>query len=180
MESSAGPSATILLERPDVPAVERCEPGSVEAWWGPPPADLVAGPVRVSSGSGSAFRTSGLALLAAVSVLEGYKWIGAIPVSNSHLSGLLFGRGGALVFAGFAAAAVVALTRPDRGRRPVSHTVVVLAAVMLMAATAVLATSSGTPSRLVVGLSDLTLAVALAGSLAVAERRKRQAEGVAT
>src|ERR1700729_257621 len=98
MDSSAGRSDTLLLERPGIAVVERSEPVVAGAWWGPAPTDPRAVPMDVPmdgrTGAASAFRSSGLALLAAVSVLEGYKWIGAIPVSDSHLSGMLFGRAG--------------------------------------------------------------------------------------
>ena len=74
--------------------------GRAEAAGGQSPDHLLASP--------------GMALLAAVSILEGYKWIGAIPASDSRLSALVFGRGGALVFAALATVAVCPAPGPTR------------------------------------------------------------------
>jgi len=117
-----------------------------------------------------------LALLAAISILEGYKWIGAIPTSHSHLSVLVFGRAGAVVFAGVAVVTGLALTRVDSGgHRPLPQKLILLATVAVMASTIVLWSAGGTAGRDACGVADLALASALAGALVVGQWRQRAA-----
>ena len=91
---------------------------------GPVDGATVAGPpASRSSANQPALPSPAMALLAAISILEGYKWIGAIPTSDSRLSVLVFGRAGAVVFAVVAVVTCLALTRVDRGgHRPLPQT----------------------------------------------------------
>jgi hypothetical protein len=131
-------------------------------------------PMTPAGGFDPALRSPGLALLATVCLLEGYKWIGALPASDSRLSTLVFSRAGALVFAALVTALALALTRTGGTRRRYrSPTVVVLASVAAVSASVALTVATGTASKDAVGLSDLVLAVALAGALIAAERRRR-------
>jgi hypothetical protein len=123
-----------------------------------------------------AFRSPGLALLAAFSILEGYKWLGVIPPGDSRLSTLVFGGVGALVFAALMPVVVLALTRPGADeRRPLSHRLVVLATVMVMAATVVHVAATGDSANYALGVSDLVLASTAAGAFIVGEGQKRRA-----
>ena len=117
----------------------------------------------------------GLALLAAVSILEGYRWIGVIPSGDSRLSSLASGRGGAIAFAVLATAAVLLLTRADGGRRPLLQRLARLATAVVIASSVALlaATATATAAKDAVGVSDLLLASALAGVLIAGERRRR-------
>jgi hypothetical protein len=117
-----------------------------------------------------------MALVATIAILQGYTWIGAIPSSDSRLSAVLFGRGGALVFAALATVAVLALTGADPdGRRALSQKLVLLATAALIASSVVLLVSTGTPARYAIGVSDLALASALAAMLITGERKRRAA-----
>ena len=100
---------------------------------GPGPEQLVGRP----AGQDQLLASPGMALLAAVSILEGYKWLGAIPAGDSRLSALVFGRGGALVFTALATVAAVVLTRADAGGpRTLPQRLVLLATAALIASSA--------------------------------------------
>ena len=129
-----------------------------------------------ATGGDKVLASPGMALVATIAILQGYTWIGAIPSSGSRLSTLVFGRGGALVFAGLATVAVLALTRSDTdGRRTLSQRLVLLATAALIASSVVLLVSTGTPARYAIGVSDLALASALAAMLITGERKRRPA-----
>jgi hypothetical protein len=115
-----------------------------------------------------------MALLATIAILEGYKWIGAIPTSDSRLSLLVFGRGGAAVFAVVATAVCLALTRVGPGEhRPASQKLVLLATVAVMASSIVLLSGHDTMGKDAFGVADLALASTLAGAIIVGQRRQR-------
>jgi hypothetical protein len=120
------------------------------------------------------FRSPGLALLAAVSILEGYRWLGVIPVDGSRLSLFVFGRVGAAGFAGLALASAVALTGAAPRRRTRDQWLVVaLASLVVMATCALAATASGDWARYSLGAADLALATASGAALIVVERGRR-------
>ena len=166
-------TSTLLLDRP---AAARRSVPVVEGGTVAPPAEhpAVAGPSPSrSSANPPALPSAAMALLATVSLLEGYKWIGAIPTSDSRLSVLVFGRGGAAVFAVMATVACLALTRVDRGaHRPVWQRLVLLASLAVMASSIVLLSSTGTVGRDAFGVADLALAAALAGAVIVSQRKQ--------
>jgi hypothetical protein len=169
-------TSTLLLDRPAAPrrSLPFAEVGTV--------APLAEGPAVAGPSAGRssvnqpALPSAAMALLATVSILEGYKWIGAIPTSDSRLSVLVFGRGGAAVFAVMATVPCLALTRVDRGaHRPVSHRLVLLATVAVVASSIVLLSSAGAVGRDAFGVADLALASALAGAVIVGQRMQRAA-----
>lgn len=143
------------------------------------PADITAaapGSTPSAAGFDPTLRSPGLALLATVCLLEGYKWIGALPASDSRLSALVFSRPGALVFAVVVTALALGLTRTGGElRRSRPHAAVALASVVVMSASVVLAAATDAATKDVVGLADLVLATALVGALVAGERRLRRA-----
>jgi hypothetical protein len=163
--------SVLLLERVAV------EPGPVpDARTGlrPPPPPVVAGPAP-GSGRGNLptaplFPSPGLALLAAVSILEGYRWFGVIANSGS--------RPWAVAFAVTALPGALALTRVEgaRGRSTGQRLVVVAAVVATVATAAVLWTGSGWATT-VAGIADLALALTALALLAAGERSRRRDDG---
>ena len=118
-------------------------------------------------------RAPGLALLATVCLLEGYRWIGALPAGDSRLSSVVFSRGGALVFAVSSIGLALGLTRTGRGRQARPQIVVALATLVVMSATVALAVTEIPATKAALGVADLGLASALAGALVAGERRRR-------
>jgi hypothetical protein len=174
MQSPSERTSTLLLERP-----------RREVWAGPaevtdvaprrdagiaPDEDRTAGP---ASEHEPVLASPGMALFAAFSILEGYRWIGAIPSGNSRLSTLASGGAGAVAFAVLATAAVMLLTRGGRRRRPLPQRLARLATAAVVASSVALVVSTGTAAKDAVGVSDLLLASALAGVLIAGERRRR-------
>jgi hypothetical protein len=178
--STLGSNFTLLVDGQDV------EEGGPAAYvgvfesvdFGGAADDATAAPG--SAPSAAAFdptlRSPGLALLATVCLLEGYKWIGALPASDSRLSALVFSRPGALVFAILVTGLALGLTRAGGElRRSRPHAAVALASVVVMSASVVLAAATNAATKDVVGLADLVLATALVGALVAGERRLRRA-----
>jgi hypothetical protein len=181
MELPHQSTSVLLLERPLVDAEEIFDRGGF--FKSPLYTAGDRSPERSNASAGSTagtdpiLRSPGLALLAAVSVLQGYKWLGVIPTSDTRLSTLAFGRVGALLFAAACSVAVVALTRPVAfGHRPSSHRLLVLATISVMAATVGLVVTGGNVATHVLGFAYLLTASLAAGLLFSGERRKRQAE----
>ncbi len=171
------PTSSLLLDRPRggswVLPGDRSADASRGRDEGGPTAGQLSGSSAASQ-SNQVLVSPGVALLVTVSILEGYTWIGALPSSDSRLSTLVFGRGGALVFAAMAAVAAVTLTRAGAdGRRTLSQRLVLLATAALITSTVLLLVGTGAPARDVVGVSDLALASTLAGSLIAGERTRR-------
>jgi hypothetical protein len=143
----------------------------------PAPAAENEGPAPEASGMDPVYRAPGLALLAAVSILEGYKWLGVIAGDRSPLSNLVFGRVGAAVFAALILAGAVLLARPGREqRRSPGYRLVVLAATTVAVATVVFVSIPGSATARWLGAADLTLAAVVLGSLVAAERSRRRAD----
>ncbi len=139
-------------------------------------AAVAAGSTPSAAGFDPTLRSPGLALLATVCLLEGYKWIGALPASDSRISALVFSRPGALVFAVLVTALALGLTRSGGElRRSRPHAAVALATVVVMSASVVLAAVTNAATKDVVGLADLVLATALVAALVAGERRLRRA-----
>jgi hypothetical protein len=125
----------------------------------------------------SVFRAPALALVAVAAIIAGYRWLGVIPSTGSHLSSLAFGRAGVLVMAVADAAVALAVTRPTaRGKRPWLHRLVVLTGLVAMTASVVLACLPGAGTRGALGVCDLVLASTIAGALVIDERRRHRAE----
>lgn len=170
-----------ILADPLGPEVERAGPPSTEAPstsepWPPPVTTTVPTPAGRRELE-SAFRAPTLALVAAVAIIAGYRWLGVIPASGSRLSSLAFDRAGVLVLAVATALVVRAVTRPvTHGRRPWHHRLVVLASLVVVTASVVLAWVPGAATRHALGVCDLMLASAIAGVLIIDERRRRRDE----
>jgi hypothetical protein len=174
--STLGSNFTLLVDGQDVEEVGSAAYAGVFG-----PVDLgggadAAGSTPSAAGFDPTLRSPGLALLATVCLLEGYKWIGALPASDSRLSTLVFSRPGALVFAVLVTALALGLTRSGGElRRSRPHAAVALASVVVMSASVVLAATTNAATKDVVGLADLVLATALVGALVAGERRLRRA-----
>ena len=99
-----------------------------------------------------------LVLLAAASILEGYKWLNVIPAGGWQPS--------AVVFVGLVFPVAMVLTRPRRdGRRVVAAKVVAVASLALLAVT-VLAIFVDRPSVThLMGVSDLLFALTALGAV---------------
>jgi lysylphosphatidylglycerol synthetase-like protein (DUF2156 family) len=180
--STLGSNFTLLVDRQDVEEVDSAayigvfEPvdlgGTVHN------ADTAAAPGSTPPpvGFDPTLRSPALALLATVCLLEGYKWIGALPASDSRFSTLVFSRPGALVFAVLVTALALGLTRGGGElRRSRPHAAVALASVVVMSASVVLTAATNAATKDAVGLADLVLATALVGALVAGERRQRRA-----
>ena len=115
-------SSVLLLERPGADAALRLD---------------IVDPVGEIPALGPDFRSPALGLLAALSILEGYRWLGIIPAGDARISSFVFGRIGALAFAPLALVMASAIARPGaQGHRALTHRMVVLAAVAVVAASA--------------------------------------------
>jgi hypothetical protein len=120
-------------------------------------------------------------MLAAASIFEGYRWLGAIPADHDLVSRLMFSRSGAAVFAVLALSGVVALTgRTSFPRRLATAVALPAAAVAVITATLLLAVSNDTVNRSVLGAADLVMAIAAVAALVSGERRARPASRLAT
>jgi hypothetical protein len=120
-------------------------------------------------------RSPGLAMVAAASVLSGYKWLGLIPVGRLTGSLHAFSRPGAAVFAGAVILLAALLTRPaDRRRRSVARWSVLAAAGSVVAATVVLLVTHTPVAHRLLGAVDLVLAAACVGALVANERSIRR------
>jgi hypothetical protein len=132
-------------------------------------------------GLDSVYRAPGLALLAAVSILEGYKWLGVIPADRSPLSNLVFGRAGAAVFAILVLTAAALLARPgSEQRRSPSQRLVLLAAGAVALVSVVFVSVHASAVTRLLGAADLALAAVVLGSLVAAERSRRRADRTGT
>lgn len=178
--STPGTNFTLLVDRHDV---EEVGPGAHVSVFEPLTPVDATGPVDTATaatpspaGFDPTLRSPALALLATVCLLEGYKWIGALPASDSRFSTLVFSRPGALVFALLVTGLALGLTRAGgQLRRSPPQAAVALASVVVMSASVVLTTATSAAAKDAVGLADLVLATALVGALVAGERRQRRA-----
>jgi hypothetical protein len=132
-----------------------------------PDVDAVPGAVPVPVSPLALFRAPGLALLAAVSVLEGYRWIGVIANSGSRPWGVAFAA--VAVFGG------LALTRAEQGqpRSTIQRTLATTAVAVALATVVVLWNHEGW-TAVVLGIADLTLASTALAALVAGERARRR------
>jgi hypothetical protein len=180
MEIPAENSTVLLLDRPPVSAARCARPARVPvvSLSTPAPEPMAEDDrARRAVGLDSVYRAPALALVAAVSILEGYKWLGVIPADRSPLSNLVFGRAGAAVFAGLIVAAAALLARPgNQQRRSSTQRLVLLTTGAVAGATVVFVAVHGSFASGLLGAADLALAAVVLGSLAAAERRRRRAD----
>jgi hypothetical protein len=170
-------SAVLVLERSSV------DHGAASAFVDPRPSETARAPGAEVGGVpaadyriGSQLRSLGLALLAAASILEGYRWLGIIHVADPHLSLLVFGRIGTMAFAGLALATVLAVTRPGPRGWLWSQKLMLVTSLMVAAASAFFVSASSDWVRRGLGVSDLLLAATAGAVLVALERRRRQAD----
>ncbi len=100
-------------------------------------------------------------MLANVSILEGYRWLGFLssPGSNGP-TGFTSGRVSTFVFGVLLPAAAVALTRPRPGMpRSPSAAAVVVAGVIVVLASTLVVLDGGPGAGTALGVADLGLAV---------------------
>jgi hypothetical protein len=179
-------STVLVLERPPTSSRARCDRPArvpVVSLSSPTPEPVTTddGRAHRAYGLDSVYRAPGLALLAAVSILEGYKWLGVIPADRSPLSNLVFGRAGAAVFAILVLTAAALLARPgSEQRRSPSQRLVLLAAGAVALASVVFVSIHASAVTRLLGAADLALAAVVLGSLVAAERSRRRADRTGT
>lgn len=107
-------------------------------------------------------RSPGLIMLANVSILEGYRWLGFISSpGGAGPAGILSSRTVTAVLSGLLLSAAAVLTRPGPGMRrsPVPRTVVA-AGVMVVITSSLVLLGEGARAGDALGVADLALAVA--------------------
>ncbi len=145
----------------------------IRSWWYAGPRWMAGRDDRVGSGAID-LRGPGFVMLAAASIFEGYRWLGAIPADHDWTSRLMFSPAGAAVFANLALAGVVVLTGRTAILRRLSTAVALPgASVAVLTATLLLMVSDGAVTRSVLGAADLMMAVAAVAALVSGERRSR-------
>jgi hypothetical protein len=173
-------SSTLLLDRPAGPT-EPTELSFIDLApvTTPPPRteEPTAVNQRPPTAAGRVLQQPGLAMLAAVFIFAGYKWLGVIPADRSRLSLVLLGRPGAIVFAVLAIVAVAVLASPASPmRRSSTHLVLMASALIVVAATSIEVAGLRSLGSTALGVADLVLACAAIGALIAGERARRQTE----
>jgi hypothetical protein len=154
----------LLLERRPV---EPDRPAPAVASGSPDRAVAVPARDRATRPPESLLLAPGLALLAAASVLEAYRWFGIVADGAS--------RPVAVAFVVLALATALALTRAGgRGARTTVGRTVVAAAGIVSLATAWVPWDHGGWARATVGVADLLLAATALVALVVGERSRRR------
>ena len=187
MDSTDETSSVLLLER-SRPLIGSRPPDPEEV---PPSSELddCVSPVLPQGVTPTPVVTSGgdfhgplLGVLAAASILVGYRWIGVIPVSNTGASSVVFGRAGALVFALLAlwlawaaGRAKVTASGDSGGHRSRAAWLLTLAATVATVLAAALILRDIAVLRYTFGVSELLLASVAGTVLLVDERRRRRA-----
>jgi 4-amino-4-deoxy-L-arabinose transferase-like glycosyltransferase len=109
----------------------------------------------------------GLALLAALAILEGYRWIGLITNSGA--------RPWAAAFAGVALGVSLVVTRSARpGDADSSPRIVLVGSLVVVSTTMAVLFTDQRWAAVAVGASDLALATVALGLLLAGERSKRR------
>ncbi len=123
--------------------------------------DADHGPPAIGGGA-FLLRSPGLVMVANVSILEGYRWLGFISSSSgSGPTGFTSSRLVTVVLAGLLLTAAVVLTRPGPGsRRTTGPSAVVAAGVVVAVTSCLVLVGTGTHAGTALGISDLALAVA--------------------
>ena len=125
----------------------------------------VTGQVRQPC-SGPGFVSPLLVMLAAISILEGYRWLDIIRATLWLPS--------APVFVALAVPTASVLTRPRGGeRRGLVQNAVMAASITLVAATGLMLVVHGPSVSHLLGTSDLLVAVSALGAAAVAHRQRQ-------
>jgi len=131
-----------------------------------------------SDGIGALLRAPGLAVLASIFLVEGYRWLGVFHFATTSSGSLLFRSVGLATAALLAPLAALALTSGRRDRAPITvEDLVVATAVLVMVATGTALIVGGPAWRTVAGASDLLLAATALSAVVLGERARRQVGG---
>jgi hypothetical protein len=164
MPNSEARPSVLLLERPVVRPLDEPEPPmpTPPSWSGPRGAEQWGPPRRCPW-----FVAPGLALLAALAILEGYRWIGVITNGGA--------RPWAAAFAGVALAVSLVLTRSARpGDGYPSPRIALVGSLLVVLTTVAVLFTDEQWATVAVGASDLALASVALGLLLAGERSKRR------
>lgn len=186
------PLSVLLLDKPSAPVVTTSpddalllEPGEAAVALA---TDRQAPPRSGDEGAAGAHRSGtesvterissspATGVVAAVAILEGYRWLGVIPGPAPGLSALVFGRAGALIVALSTVAIVWAVRRPRRGghRSPVERAALGAAWIAVIAAS-VAAVEGSRATGDTFGVAELVVACLAAATLVLDERRRKRA-----
>ncbi len=129
-------------------------------------------PVVPPVGAASLLRGPGLALLAALSLVEGYRWLGVFPTGST--GGLhLFGSVGVGVVAVLTPVAAALLTRRREPGQPIRLAGIVMAiAVVVTVVTVGALVTGGHGWRQAAGVVDIVLAAVAFAAVAIGERSR--------
>ena len=175
MAQTDSSSSLLLLERPNEQQQQVLVDLDVVLNSKRPKRESTGAPIsHPSLDADPALRSPGLALIAAVALLEGYKRLDLMPAGTSRVSTLLFSHGGAVVFGVVAVAAAVLSTRTaGPSLRKVTRNLMIVGTLAVVAATTFLLTSGPGAASTVLGAADLVLASAATMALVFSEHRKR-------
>ena len=174
-------SATLVLERPtgahertvrttecaDAPRMSNGAPSGAgtSSGFGEPDAP---------DGIAALLRAPGLAVLASVFLVEGYRWLGVFHFGTTS-GGSLFRSVGLASAALLAPFAALALTSGRRVRAPIAvEDLVVASAVLVMGTTGTALVVGGPAWRTVAGASDLVLSAAALAVVILGERARHR------
>ena len=174
-----GTDTTLVLDRPSVghgrhrsEGRGRSTPGTREEGSGGP---VAAVPGDGATDLGSLLRAPGLAVLAALFLVEGYRWLGIVHGGTTGLGSLLFGTAGLAVVAVLAPVMTAYLGRGRRTNAWVSvEDVVIVVAVAVTVTTSTALVVGGSVWRDVAGTTDLLLAATALGTVVLGERDRRR------
>ena len=171
---SPSTSATIVLERPTAPAGGSAQTVDCAVPVADGDQDGLQ-PEERSGGLGFVLRAPGLALLAAVFLIEGYRWLGVIHLGTTTVGSFVFGTVGLASVALAAPVAALVLTSGRHASRWVADDTVTLIAVAVTVATGTVLVVGGPASRAVAGTADLALAASALGAVILGERASQRA-----
>jgi hypothetical protein len=143
--------------------------------WTPIEHETGTVPDGTTGGLGSLVRAPGLAMLAAVFLVEGYRWLGVIHLGASAVSSLVFGTAGLAVAALLVPVAAVVLTATDQARGWfVAGDIVTVVAVAVTVTTCTALVVGGPVWHYVAGSADLVLVATALGTVLHGERARRR------
>ena len=171
----------LLLDRPspDTPSIHRRGTDGSDGRTGVGRATAAGRPVAdldATSGDIRFFlRAPALAVLAAVFLVEGYRWLGIIHVGTAVVGSLVFGTAGLALVALCAPVAAVVLTsgRPAPGWVEMED-IVVVASVAVTVATGAALVVGGAAWHDAAGTADLLMAGSALATVFVGERARRR------
>jgi hypothetical protein len=179
------PGTVIVLDRPRVraehagPAVQpggTATPPIREQTARPAPAPV---PVVPPVGIGSLLRGPGLALLAALSLVEGYRWLGVFPGGSTGGGSPAFGTIGVGVVAVLTPVLAAVLTSRREPGQPIRLAgVVVAVALAVTVVTGAALVTGGHAWREAAGVTDIVLAAVAFAAVAIGEHTRNRPPAV--